>query len=92
MEIRRFNRHENMSSETRGLILEAIGKLTLCPLGHSTFVVENWLFGSFDGYDYSEYAITSTELASITEVDPTLGAKITEIFMLVNSYPTLILS
>ena len=92
MEIRRFNRHENMSSETRGLILEVIGELALCPLGHSTFIVENWLFGSFDGYDYSEYAITSTELASITEVDPTLGNKIKEIFTLVNSYPTLILS
>jgi len=92
MDIRRFNRHENMSSETRGLILEAIGELATCPLGPSTFIVENWLFGSFDGYDYSEYAITSTELASITEVDPTLGNKIKEIFTLIGSYPTLILS
>jgi len=90
MEIRKFNRHENMSSETQKLILETINDVALCHLGHSTFVVENWLFGSFDGYDYSEYAISSTELASITEVDPALGAKITEIFTLINSYPTLI--
>ncbi len=88
MEIRKFNRHENMSSETQKLILETINDVALCTLGHSTFVVENWLFGSFDGYDYSEYAISSTELASITEVDPALGAKITEIFTLINSYPT----
>ena len=90
MEIRRFNRHENMSSETRGLILNVIRELDECPLSVSTFTVENWLFGSFDGYDYSEYAITSTELASITEVDPALGNKIKEIFTLINSYPTVI--
>lgn len=89
MEIRRFNRHENMSSETRGLILETINELTLCPLGHSTFIVENWLYGAFDGYDYSEYAIVSNELSSITEVDSALGAKIAEIFNLIKTYPTL---
>lgn len=90
MEIRRFNRHENMSSETRGLILEVIGELDQCPLSVSTSIVENWLYGAFDGYDYSEYALTSHELSSIATVDSALGTKIKEIFTLINSYPTVI--
>ena len=90
MEIRRFDRHENMSSETRGTILNIISELEICPLGPSTFIMENWLYGSFDGYDYSEYAISSSELASIKNVDPELAAKITEIFETIKNYPTAI--
>ena len=88
MEIRRFNRHENMSSETRKLILDTICELGDCPLG-STFVIENWLYGAFDGYNYYDVAIQSHELASITAVDPELGAKIVKIFDIINEYPTL---
>lgn len=88
MEIRRFNRHENMSSETRGMILDTINELSLCPLGPSAFTMENWLYGAFDGYDYSEVAIFSTELATITHVDPDLGAKISGIFGIIEKYPT----
>jgi hypothetical protein len=79
-----------MSSETRGSILDIIADLAICPLGHSTFTMENWLYGSFDGYDYSEIAIPSRELASIKEVDPELAAKIAEIFATIKNYPTAI--
>ncbi len=88
MEIRRFDRHENMSSETRKMILDTIIDLSECPLG-STIVVENWLYGSFDGYNYYEVAIQSNELASITAADPELGDKIVKIFDIINEYPTL---
>ena len=89
MEILKFNRHENMSSETQKLIRETINDVALCNIDdRNTSVIENWLFGSFDGHDYSEYAIKSRELASITEEDPALGAKITEIFNLIKTYPT----
>ena len=82
-----FNRHESMDSDTRHKILDVINELHMCPLGHSTFTLENWLYGSFDGYDYSEVAIYSHELASVTNVDPELGAKISEIFGIIEKYP-----
>jgi hypothetical protein len=82
-----FNRHESMSSETRRMILDAINDLYDCPLGHSTIILQNWLYGSFDGYDYSDVAISSRELSSITKVDPELGTKISEIFGTIEKYP-----
>jgi hypothetical protein len=82
-----FNRHESMDSETRRMILDAINDLHDCPLGHSTFTMENWLYGSFDGYDYSDAAIVSQELSSITAVDVELGTKISEIFGIIKNYP-----
>jgi hypothetical protein len=82
-----FNRYENMDSETRRMILDVINDLYECPLGHSTFTMQNWLSGTFDGYDYSDVAIFSHELASITHVDSELGAKISEIFGIIEKYP-----
>ena len=82
-----FNRNESMSSETRRMILDAINDLYDCPLGHSTIILQNWLYGSFDGYDYSDVAISSRELSSITKVDPELGTKISEIFGIIKKYP-----
>ena len=88
MEIRRFDRHENMDSETRGMILDAVCELGACPLG-STFVIENWLYGAFDGYNYYDVAIQSRELVSVRNADPELGDKIVKIFNIINEYPTL---
>ena len=82
-----FNRHENMDSETRKMILDIINDLYDCPLGHSTFTMQNWLYGLFDGYDYSEIAIFSSELASITSVDVELTCKISHIFSIIEKYP-----
>ena len=82
-----FNRHENMDSETRKMILDVINDLYDCPLGHSTFTMQNWLYGLFDGYDYSEIAIFSPELASITFVDVELTCKISHIFSIIEKYP-----
>ena len=87
MKITYFNRHESMDSETRSMILDTINDLYDCPLGHSTFTMQNWLYGAFDGYDYSEVAIFSHELASITHVDSELGSKISEIFGIIEKYP-----
>lgn len=82
-----FNRHESMDSETRRMILDVIVDLRDCPLGCSTAIMENWLYGAFDGYDYSDAVIFSYELASITHVDPELGAKISTIFGIIEKYP-----
>ena len=82
-----FNRHESMDSETRGMILDIINDLYDCPLGHSTYTMQNWLYGSFDGYDYSDVALNSNELNSIRIVDAALATKLTQIFYIISIYP-----
>jgi hypothetical protein len=80
-----FNRHENMDSETRSMILETIKELSWkCEC--NTFTLENWLYGLFDGYDYSGVAIYSKELAEVTRENAELGAKISEIFGIIEKY------
>ena len=86
-EIAFFNRHESMDSKTRLTILDLINDLYECPLGHSTFIIQNWLYGAFDGYDYSAVAITSIELQSVAKQDPELGKQISEIFNMIGKYP-----
>ena len=87
-----FNRHQSMDSETRHLILDTIRELrfiTYTENGEEKYFnhLENWLYGTFDGYDYSEYAIPSRELAIITHINSDLGAKISEIFGIIEKYP-----
>lgn len=82
-----FNRHESMDSATHRMILDIINDLYDCPLASSTFILQNWLYGSFDGYDYSGAAIESHELQSVTEQDPELGKQILEIFNMIGKYP-----
>jgi hypothetical protein len=81
-----FNRHESMNSETRSIILDIINDLYECPLGHSTFTIQNWLYGSFDGYDYSSVAIESNELNSVRNVDSELAEKILHVFNMIEKY------
>lgn len=48
-----FNRHESMDSDTRHKIMDLISDLQIienCSAGN----VINMLYGSFDGFDYSE--------------------------------------
>jgi hypothetical protein len=75
-----------MNSETRSYILDIINDLYECPLGHSTFIIQNWLYGAFDGYDYSAVAIESTELQTVKEVDSELGEKILKAFNTIEKY------
>ena len=86
MQITYFNRHESMNSETRSKILDLINDLYECPLGHSTIIIQNWLYGSFDGYDYSAVAMNSHELKSVRNVDPVLATKISKIFYMISKY------
>ena len=81
-----FNRHESMNSETRKFIMEIIRDLDECPLGHSTFIIQNWLYGAFDGYDYSAVAIESNELNSVRNVDSELSEKILNAFNTIEKY------
>lgn len=85
MHIPKFNRHENMSSETVSEILGIIRDLQdlECP----TRQLENMLCGFFDGYDYTEEIIFSKYLADVTHENVNLGARISVICGIIESYP-----
>ena len=48
-----FNRHESMNSETRSKIMDLISDLSIIENCNPHNVI-NMLYGSFDGYDYSD--------------------------------------
>ena len=80
---RRFDRHENMSSETRKEILDLIIKLKLSEFGD--FDLVNSLYGLFDGYFYED---TLKKHQKVIEVeDVTLGIRLANVIKEVGSYP-----
>ena len=84
-EIRRFDRHEHMDAQTREGILELINKLML--LNTETFTVRNYLYGFFDGYDYSEVLPEHNEMKELKEESFELYLKVLGVCMIVSKYP-----
>ena len=87
MNVTYFNRHENMDSETRFMILDVIKELCYKCETTNTARIENWLYGTFDGYDYSEVAIKSKELTELTHENADLACRVTNIFDIIEKYP-----
>ena len=80
---RRFDRHENMDSETRGEIMDLIIKFKLSEFGD--FDLVNSLYGLFDGYFYEN---TLKKHQKVIEVeDVTLGIRLANVIKEVGSYP-----
>lgn len=80
---RRFDRHENMDSETRGEIMDLIIKTKLSEFGD--FDLVNSLYGLFDGYFYED---TLKKHQKVIEVeDVTLGIRLANVIKEVGSYP-----
>lgn len=80
---RRFDRHENMDSETRGEIMDLIIKFKLSEFGD--FDLVNSLYGLFDGYFYED---TLKKHQKVIEVgDVTLGIRLANVIKEVGSYP-----
>ena len=73
----RFDRHTNMSSETREEILDIIGEVDF----NTGFDLMNMLYGLFDGYLYDE-------LLSVTKnADNTLYNRVKRVVSTVKKYP-----
>ena len=72
----RFNRHESMDAETRTEIMKIIRELI-----DNTRKLENYMYGLFDGYLYSEIQIEALQLP--TEI----GSRIMRVFDICNRYP-----
>ena len=80
---RRFDRHENMDSETREEIMDLIIKTKLSEFGD--FDLVNSLYGLFDGYFYED---TLKKHQKVIEVeDITLGIRLANVIKEVGSYP-----
>ncbi len=86
MEITHFNRHESMSDETRSEILQVIRTLSFSD--DSSFKLENYLYGLFDGYDYTPFILNSEDFKNIK--DKELTDRVTKILDEVNKYPRVV--
>ena len=73
----RFDRHTNMSSETRREILDIIGEVNY----NTGFDLMNMLYGLFDGYLYDD-------LLSVTKnADNTLYNRVKRVVSTIKKYP-----
>lgn len=75
-----FNRHESMDSETRSIVLNAIRDL------FQYDSIQNYLYGSFDGYNYSKIALNSEEFKTLLYDDFDLGYRVYTIFKKLDTY------
>ncbi len=87
METTFFNRHNSMDSLTRSKISDLISDLQIienCP----SFNVINMLYGSFDGYDYSERIKVDPIIDSLNDGGNTyLVKQILDIVSIIEQYP-----
>jgi len=83
-EIRRFDRHEQMDGETRGEILDTINEFYL--LGGGFSGLKNYLFGLFDGYDYSKTDRFQDEMNKLKTESPDLHNRIENIYKKIDNY------
>ena len=74
----RFNRHESMDAETRTEIMKIIRELIDFD---NTRKLENYMYGLFDGYLYSEIQIEALQLPTES------GSRIMRVFDICNRYP-----
>lgn len=91
--IRRFDRHAEMSPETRSEILALI-KLPyeekfydkLQAKGLSFMEYENYLYGLYDGYDYSQTKRFKDTFAKVKSVSLPLYKRVMKVYETVNKY------
>jgi hypothetical protein len=81
--VKRFDRHENMSSETREEIMDLIIKLKLSEFGD--FDLVNSLYGLFDGYYYED--TLKEHQKAIIDSDFSLGMRLSVVMLEVQGYP-----
>ena len=87
MDTPRFNRHEHMDSATRSRIMDLITDLSIIERCDA-YNVMNWLYGAFDGFDYSEQMVQDKLIGQLTNGGNTYLAKeIIDVAKIVKSYP-----
>jgi len=74
----RFNRHANMTSETRGEIMDILNEVDF----NTGFDLMNMLYGLFDGYLYDDLL----EVAKGANVDKALYNRIKNVVSVIKNY------
>ena len=74
----RFNRHANMTSETRGEIMDILKEVDF----NTGFDLMNMLYGLFDGYLYDDLL----EVARGAKVDNVLYNRIENVVSVIKNY------
>ena len=74
----RFNRHANMTSETRGEIMDIINEVDF----NNGFDLMNMLYGLFDGYLYDDLL----EVARGAKIDNALYNRIENVVSVIKNY------
>ena len=74
----RFNRHANMTSETRGEIMDILKEVDF----NTGFDLMNMLYGLFDGYLYDDLL----EVASGAKVDNVLYNRVENVVSVIKNY------
>jgi hypothetical protein len=82
-EVRRFDRHEQMDSETRGEILDTINEFYLIDGFRN---LQNYLYGLFDGYDYSQTYRFKESMEELKEKHENLYIRIKRIYSKIDGY------
>jgi hypothetical protein len=79
-EIRRFDRHEQMDSQTREEILDIVSEPEL------RGALTNYLYGLYDGYDYSQTERFKEEMKNLKSKDSVLHDRINAIYKKIDKY------
>jgi hypothetical protein len=79
-EIRRYNRQKEMNAETREEVLDVVSEPNL------SGVLTNYLYGLFDGYDYSQTERFKEEMSKLKSKDSDLHNKINAIYKKIDKY------
>ena len=74
----RFNRHANMTSETRGEIMDILKEVDF----NTGFDLMNMLYGLFDGYLYDDLL----EVARGAKIDKALYNRIENVVSVIKNY------
>jgi hypothetical protein len=87
--IRRFNRHEQMDSQTRDEILDTINALRdfqIISNERKYNLLENALYGLYDGYDYSQTGMFNEKIEELKKDNINLSERIKKIYEKIGNY------
>jgi hypothetical protein len=79
-EIRRFNRHEQMDAETREEVLDVVSDTKL------NGILTNYLYGLYDGYDYSQTEQFKKEMRKLKSKDLNFYNRVNAIYEKIDKY------
>ena len=85
MEITFFDRHKWMTDELHTEIMDCISELHFSDC--STHALQNWLFGFFDGFNYSKQIVSSLQFRDLIAENFDLASRIAAVALECASFP-----